>query len=146
MKIVSEFDELKGVEFNTIADCCVAEMKVLAARKNKEEASESKKKKLVENLKLAENDYVTACENYTLVRTEVLRILEESTGKMLDMLNRAEQDVDIANKRRNEALEAYKNEFGSYPTTTGTVETTTVPTCKQSGNSLSDTINSFLSL
>jgi hypothetical protein len=93
MKIISEYAELKGKEFNSIRECAEAEASVDAKRA----------------VALADQKVAEAYANYESVKKEVQKLLEESNAQMTKMITDATNLVKEAEKCKRDAILKYNN-------------------------------------
>ena len=117
MKIISDFPELEGRTFNSIAECEAEE----SAVKKKRHAEKLEAKKLTDRKKALANAVETAdkavkdaYDERAKVKTEVKSIIEECNSKIIKMLNEANKKVTDAETIKRDAILAYNKEFGAY--------------------------------
>ena len=117
MKIVSDYKELEGKLFDTVADCEVAEKEVDKQRKalaEKQKDVSKLKKTLAGKVDAAETKLQEAYTNYDKAKEQVRKILEESNKQMLNVLEPARQAVREAEEARTNAIIEYNKQCGPY--------------------------------
>lgn len=119
MKIFSEFKELEGVEFNSVAACEEAEAKVVADREMK--IAQSKKSELsklrkqcADEVQKADDALAKAYEEYDKAKAEAEEIAKEANEKINAILTPANEAIRVAEKAKTDAIIKYNEHCGPY--------------------------------
>ena len=75
---------------------------------------ENTKKELSQKIDAAELAVDAAYKNYDAVRQEAAKLMEESNQQILNMLNKAKEQITRAEKERTDAIVAFNQQFGTY--------------------------------
>lgn len=115
MKIISEYEELKGKIFSTIEQCAEEEARIDALRAESAKQDLSKQRKQYANaIEDADKKVKEAYDNYETVKEKVREILEESNKQMTDLISEASSKIKEAESERRHAILDYTSKFGIY--------------------------------
>lgn len=115
MKIISEYEELKGKTFSTIKQCAEEEARIDALRAESAKKDLSNQKKQYANaIEAADKKVKEAYDNYETAKKKVREILEESNKQMTDLISDAANKIKEAESERKGAILDYTSKFGIY--------------------------------
>lgn len=116
MKILSDYEELKGQEFESVEACAEAEAKVDVERKNRNAENakrEDDRQKQIQVIKAAEKAYREAGEELKKAHEKAAEIREAARKQAVEVIDPAQAKLREAYTALSDAKAEYNMRFGT---------------------------------